>query len=417
MKIGEFAKMCGTKISVLRHYDREKLLEPQYTDKFSGYRYYSSEQILTFYRINALKKAGFSLQEIREIISGRKSNKEIEAIFSQKEKDFLDALKNLKEAKLMMTKLDIAFCDGMAVIKRCAHDNAADLCTVAEAEIKAADYQRISQYDVKDDEIICKVVKLGDEAVQPKKEIPFVNDESVIGKWEVMGVFAVKEDYIQNIFCDNTGFYGGDVKYLYFLPDGEEYWGYSWTKGYFISNSYLSGNAYNEYEIEEKKDGTYMLITLRETEVSRGGKPVYMSLKKVDSNKYSAEDIARKDNIEKPFINDERIIGKWISHSFLGADWEEADFPGEREPEDDLYFKELHFFPDGGAKCVYADAVFEGENTVTWTKNFLLRKWNWSACEYEIRTVDGTDYMIIEWKSGDYRYGGYDTNYYVFIRG
>ena len=46
MKIGEFAKMCGTKISVLRHYDREKLLEPQYTDKFSGYRYYSSEQIL-----------------------------------------------------------------------------------------------------------------------------------------------------------------------------------------------------------------------------------------------------------------------------------------------------------------------------------------------------------------------------------
>ena len=48
MKIGEFAKMCGTKISVLRHYDREKLLEPQYTDKFSGYRYYSSAQILTF---------------------------------------------------------------------------------------------------------------------------------------------------------------------------------------------------------------------------------------------------------------------------------------------------------------------------------------------------------------------------------
>ena len=77
MKIGEFAKMCGTKISVLRHYDREKLLEPQYTDKFSGYRYYSSEQILVFYRINALKKAGFSLQEIKEIISERKSNKEI----------------------------------------------------------------------------------------------------------------------------------------------------------------------------------------------------------------------------------------------------------------------------------------------------------------------------------------------------
>ena len=318
---------------------------------------------------------------------------------------------------MMMTKLDITFCDNTAIIRRSAGDNAARLCTVAEAEIKAADYQRISQYDVKDDEIICKVVKLGDEAEQPKKEMPFVNDEKVIGKWEVKGVFAVKEDYVQNIFCDNTGFYGGDIKYLYFLPDGEEYWGYSWTKGYFISNSYLSGNTYNEYELEERVDGEYMLITLREAEVLRGGSPVYLSLKRADCNRYSAESIARKDDIEKPFINDERIIGKWIAYSFLGAGWDEADFPGEREASDDLYFKELYFFPDGNAKCVYADAVFEGENTVVWTKNFLLRKWNWSACEYEIRTVDGTDYMIIEWKSGDYRYGGYDTNYYVFIRG
>ena len=413
MKIGEFAKMCGTKISVLRHYDKEKLLEPQHTDVFSGYRYYSSEQILVFYRINALKKAGFSLQEIREIISGRKTNKEIEAIFSQKEIEFLDALKNLKEAKLMMTKLDIVFKNDTAIIRRTADDNANDLCMVAETEIKAADYQRISQYEIRENEIICKVIKLGDETEQPKKEIPFVNDESVIGKWEIQGVFAVKEDYAQNVFCDNTGFYGGDVKYLYFLPDGEEYWGYSWTKGYFISNAYLTGSAYNEYEIEEKSDGTYMLITLRDTEVIRGGKPTYLLLKKSNSNRYSAESIARKDDIDKPFVTDERIIGKWKAHSFL---CNKAEFPQEEEPIDDLYFKEIEFFSDGNCRCLYADAVFEGEDTVVWTKNYLLRKWNWSACEYEIRTVDGKEYMIIEWKSGDYRYGGYDTNYYVFTK-
>lgn len=413
MKIGEFAKMCGTKISVLRHYDKEKLLEPQHTDVFSGYRYYTSEQILVFYRINALKKAGFSLQEIREIISGRKTNKEIEAIFLQKESEFLDALKNLKEAKLMMTKLDIVFKNDTAIISRTADDNANDLCMVAETEIKAADYQRISQYEIRKNDIICKVVKLGDETEQPKKEIPFVNDENVIGKWEIQGVFAVKEDYAQNIFCDNTGFYGGDVKYLYFLPDGEEYWGYSWTKGYFISNAYLTGSSYNEYEIEEKSGGTYMLITLRDTEVSRGGKPTYLLLKKSDSNRYSAESIARKDDIDKPFVNDERIIGKWKSHSFL---CNKAEFPQEEEPIDDLYFKEIEFFSDGNCRCVYADAVFEGEDTVVWTKNYLLRKWNWSACEYEIKTVDRKDYLIIEWKSGDYRYGGYDTNYYVFTK-
>ncbi|MBQ3044546.1 MAG: MerR family transcriptional regulator [Clostridia bacterium] len=413
MKIGEFAKMCGTKISVLRHYDREKLLEPQHTDKFSGYRYYTSEQILIFYRINALKKAGFSLQEIREIISGRKTYKEIDLIFSQKENEFLDALKNLKEAKLMMTKLDILFKNDMAIIRRNEGDEAFDLCVVAETEIKAADYQRISQFDIGEDEIVCKVVKLGDEIACPKKELPFVNDEVVIGKWEVKGVFAVKEDYAQNIFCDNTGFYGGDVKYLYFLPDGEEYWGYSWTKGYFISNAYLTGSAYNEYEIEEKSDGIYMLITLRETEVSRGGKPTYLLLKKSDSNRYSAESIARKDDINKPFINDERIIGKWRAHSFL---CNKSEFSQEEEPIDDLYFKEIEFYSGGNCRCVYADDVFEGEDTVVWTKNYLLRKWNWSACEYEIRTVNGKDYMIIEWKSGDWRYGGFDTNYYVFTK-
>ena len=156
-----------------------------------------------------------------------------------------------------------------------------------------------------------------------------------------------------------------------------------------------------------------MLITLRDTEVIRGGKPTYLLLKKSDSNRYSAESIARKDDIDKPFVNDERIIGKWRSHSFL---CNKAEFPQEEEPIDDLYFKEIEFFSDGNCRCVYADAVFEGEDTVMWTKNYLLRKWNWSACEYEIRTVDGKDYMIIEWKSGDYRYGGYDTNYYVFTR-
>lgn len=101
------------------------------------------------------------MQEIREIISGRKTNKEIEAIFSQKESEFLDALKNLKEAKLMMTKLDIVFENDTAIISRTADDNANDLCMVAETEIKAADYQRISQYEIRENEIICKVVKLG----------------------------------------------------------------------------------------------------------------------------------------------------------------------------------------------------------------------------------------------------------------
>ena len=29
---------------------------------------------------------------------------------------------------------------------------------------------------------------------------------------------------------------------------------------------------------------------------------------------------------------------------------------------------------------------------------------------------DGEEYLFIEWKSGDYRWGGYETDYYVFVR-
>ena len=81
MQIGEFAKICGTKITVLRHYDKEGLLEPDYVDAFTGYRYYSDEQIPIFFRITALKKAGFSLVEIKKILASEQTNESLLNLF------------------------------------------------------------------------------------------------------------------------------------------------------------------------------------------------------------------------------------------------------------------------------------------------------------------------------------------------
>ncbi len=412
MKIGEFAKICNTRISVLRHYDKEKLLEPEHTDMFSGYRYYSSNQIEIFHKITALKKAGFALHEIRRIISLDVDKAELTEMFKKREAELRLELESLKEAQQIMSQLNILFDENKAIVSLSKSDDAESVCRQMELQLKSADYQRISQYKTNEDKIYCDVIRLNDEIKAEASEIPFENDEQAVGKWEVLGTYAVKDDVYENKFCEK-GFYGDDVKFIYFLPQGEEYWGYSWTKGYFINNGYLTGCIYNEYEISEKTDGTYMLITMREDEICRGGRPTYLLLKKADSNKYSAESIARKDNIDKPFVNDERIIGKWRAHSFL---CNKSEFPQEEENMEDLYFKQIEFFPNGSCRCIYEDAVFEGEDTVMWTKNYLLRKWNWSACEYEIRELDGALYMIIEWKSGDYRYGGFDTNYYVFVK-
>ncbi len=409
MKIGEFAKLCGTRISVLRHYDKEKLLIPVFTDKYSGYRHYTSQQVLDFYRITALKNAGFSLQEIKELISSQKTNEEIADIFAKKEKIFVQALKNLEEAEFMLTNLQIVFTDTQAIIELPPEKMFLDVCTLAEAQIKSADYQRISQYRIKDGTILCDIVKLGEEIDPPEEKLPFVNDENVVGKWEIIGIYAVKEDFYDHLFCVKN-FYGEEQKYLYFLPDGERYWAFSWTKGY------LNTPVNNEYETEQIGDELFMFVNLKEYEYTRGGKPTCLVLKKIDSNRYTAEEIAEKDNTDLPFVSDDYVIGTWKAHSFLGYLWDKGDFSTEAESLEELYFKEVTFFPDGNCRVVYEDAVFEGDKTVTWTKNYLLRHWNWSACEYEIRTVDNFDYLIVEWKSGDWRYGGYDTNYYVFTR-
>ncbi len=412
MKIGEFANYCGTKVSVLRHYDKEKLLVPERIDVFTGYRYYSELQKAIFDRITALKNAGFTLHEIKRIISFSAKENEIAEMFARKADELSIAMQFLKEAEYIMSELNVIFENDMAKIKVKQGDDKTNLCLQLDSYIKNADCQRISQFTVDENEIFCQVVKLGEENQSEDEILPFIDDNQVVGKWEVVGNYAVREDFEEDLFS-TMSFYGEDVKYIYFLPNGTKYWCFCWTKGYFVVDGYRINPIYNPYEIVKNDADVYMLISLRENEASRGGHPTILALRQVVNHEYTPEMIARKDNINLPFVNDERIIGKWTAHSFLGN---KSEFPLPQEDIEDLYFKEIEFFPEGRCRCVYEDDIFEGTDTISWTKNYLLRKWNWSACEYEIREYKGTQYMIIEWKSGDYRFGGFDTNYYVFVR-
>lgn len=85
-------------------------------------------------------------------------------------------------------------------------------------------------------------------------------------------------------------------------------------------------------------------------------------------------------------------------------------------PQDRLMYKHMHFGEGGAFTSVYMEESISGREKQSWTKGYVLKFWNHTACAYEIVTVEGRDYMIIEWKSGDYRWGGYDTDYYVFVR-
>ena len=67
LKIGEMAELNHVSAQTLRLYDKNKLLEPQYMDPETGYRYYTLEQCAKLDMIRALKSCHLPLQKIREI--------------------------------------------------------------------------------------------------------------------------------------------------------------------------------------------------------------------------------------------------------------------------------------------------------------------------------------------------------------
>ncbi|WP_105616183.1 MerR family transcriptional regulator [Vallitalea okinawensis] len=66
--IGVFSSINKITTKTLRHYDEIGLLKPEYVDDFTGYRYYSSNQLPRLYKIRTLKQMGLSLCEIKEVI-------------------------------------------------------------------------------------------------------------------------------------------------------------------------------------------------------------------------------------------------------------------------------------------------------------------------------------------------------------
>lgn len=66
-KIGEFSRLGRVTVRTLRHYEKIGLLKPGIVDMWTGYRYYSPEQLQKLLSIVQLKQLGFSLAEITEL--------------------------------------------------------------------------------------------------------------------------------------------------------------------------------------------------------------------------------------------------------------------------------------------------------------------------------------------------------------
>ncbi|HMN61081.1 MAG TPA: MerR family transcriptional regulator [Anaerolinea sp.] len=96
LKIGDFSRLAHLSVKTLRHYAEMGLFKPAWTDRFTGYRYYSLDQLPRLNRILALKDLGFSLDQIGDLLDEDLSLEQMRGMLRQKQAEL--------EARLLAEK-------------------------------------------------------------------------------------------------------------------------------------------------------------------------------------------------------------------------------------------------------------------------------------------------------------------------
>lgn len=512
-KIGEFSKLCQVSVNTLRYYDSEELLCPEYTDGFTGYRYYSGESLQRYHMISVLKDAGFPLDEIKIIL---KSGGNIDLIVDNRKKELqaellliedrlikLSAIKKSlqKEGKIMfgvtvkksgdfkiasirkllVNRAEIAgliaektdylkkhnsACENAVVInyeiehqvtkldyevgvvftgklpKNCPYrENNVDtgeqaasvVCALSELEnayaaliqyIGEHNYQMTGAYHEiyhNNDtvEIGVPVHKLSPYSSDPKLDVldlPFENDEAAIGHWEIVDCLACREQFNK----DKIKYTGQkDIKEIYFLPGGERYWCFAWTKGYLLArfgSPQIKGA--NQYEIAVIGGEKYMFIEMKSWQYAHAnGWPEVWVLRQLDNKAHTKQEVRIKDRTDLPFVTDAAAIGKWaVCDLVKDIGLFDPDIPNPQFPKEALFWKTVEFVDGGNCKIAYDDATSYEQPHYTWTKDYVLAHISFAAEKYTLIRIKSCDYLFIEWKSGDYSFGGQKPLYYVFRR-
>lgn len=221
---------------------------------------------------------------------------------------------------------------------------------------------------------------------------PFTNDEYAIGKWQLLGVSQNEEEASKSKYYEDDF----NIKELYLMPNGQEYWVIKWTKGYI----YINRRAC-PYELNDNKMYLKILDAYDDT--------IYKvaTYEKIDDKVYTEEEIRIKDDTSIPFIQDDKIQGFWQSVDFINT---KSSF-NPKSKKKNLYLNKIVVTPD--QSCI-AHFTNNSSKTISYSKGFIIDlciKDTLSA--YELKTVDDEEFMIIEWKSGDYIYGRIINGYYV----
>lgn len=101
-QIGEIAKLFHISVGTLRHYEKAGLLQPEYIDSQTGYRYYSTRQFERLNTIRYLRVLDTPLEQISAFLS----NKNLDSIKRVLENQKLEILKKKQELEIIEKKID-----------------------------------------------------------------------------------------------------------------------------------------------------------------------------------------------------------------------------------------------------------------------------------------------------------------------
>ena len=124
LKIGQLAQRAAVNLQTIRYYEREGLL-PEPPRLSSGYRLYSDSMVRRVRFIKRAQEIGFSLAEIRELLSLRADGQrnEVRAIAQAKIADIEDKMRTLKAMKTVLNRLT----------ERCSGCGPASECPILES--------------------------------------------------------------------------------------------------------------------------------------------------------------------------------------------------------------------------------------------------------------------------------------------
>ena len=93
LKIGAFSQLMQVSVKTLRFYEQKGLLQPHEVDEWTGYRFYSVDQMQKLNAIREFRRLGFSLDEIKELYDDNLHEPSIEQLNQKID----DAERDLKE--------------------------------------------------------------------------------------------------------------------------------------------------------------------------------------------------------------------------------------------------------------------------------------------------------------------------------